>query len=59
MFDIVNLLFKNHGGKTEGLMLLFLMWIQGTIRFYVQERGCKDVGANKFFCFVDLNFQLL
>ena len=24
-------------------------------RFYVQERGCKDVGANKFFCFVDLN----
>ena len=57
MFDIVNLLFKNHGGKTEGLMLLFLMWIQGTIRFYVQEeRVCKDVGANKFFYFVDLNF---
>ena len=49
MFDIVNLLFKNHGGKAEGLMLLFL-------RFYVQERGCKDVGANKLSCFVDLNF---
>ena len=28
----------------------------GTMRFYVQERECKDVGANKFFCFVDLNF---
>ena len=57
MFDMVNLLLKNHGGKTEDLMLLFLMWIQGTVRFYVQEeRGCKDVGANKFFCFVDLNF---
>ena len=55
MFDIVNLLFRNNGGKTEGLMLLFLMWILGTIRFYVQEHGCKDVGANKFFCFVGLN----
>ena len=33
------------------------MWIQGTIRFYVQERGCKDVGANKFFCIVELNFE--
>ena len=22
----------------------------------MQERGCKDVGANKFFCFVGLNW---
>ena len=29
--------------------------VDGDEDFYVQERGCKDVGANKFFCFVDLN----
>ena len=27
----------------------------GNDKVLVQEHGCKDVGANKFFCFVDLN----